>query len=64
MDNLPSGYRLTLQFDNSEAKKLSFYQDGFPIGFKKDGKYYINNHAHIIIKVYNTHTGNELSPDT
>ena len=54
MDNLPSGLRKSVS-QLHRSGRLSYYQDGFPIGYKKDGTYYINNHAHIVIKIYNTY---------
>lgn len=51
LDNLPAGLRVvTLTGDRGTL--LSYYEDGFPIGYKdENGAYYIYNHAHIIIKV-------------
>lgn len=53
LDNLPSGLRKTGIFDNM-LSKISFYQDGFPIGYRKLGKYFIYNHSKIHVKVYYT----------
>ena len=55
LDNLPSGLRQTIVIDRV-SYRVSFYQDGFPIGYKKQGKYNIYNHANIFIKVF--YTGN------
>jgi len=53
LDNLPSGFRIT-SFDERGASKYSYYQDGFPIGFKLEGGYYINNHVNIVVQVHQT----------
>jgi transmembrane 9 superfamily member 2/4 len=49
LDNLPSGYRVSVP----ETKtNLAFYKNGIPIGFTLNGVRYIYNHHHIIVKVY------------
>ena len=53
LDNLPSALRQTITYD-WVPQRISYYQDGFPIGFKKSGKYYIYNHVIIYTKVYYT----------
>lgn len=57
LDTLPAGFRTT-SFASNERR--SIYQDGFPIGFKQDSKYYINNHHIINIQVY--YTGSSEAP--
>ena len=54
LDNLPSGHRIALL---TTKTKYNLYQQGFPIGIKRDDKYYIYNHHHIIIKVYKNPSG-------
>ena len=51
IDDLPSGYRVSVP---ESQTSLIFYQSGVPIGFKSNGKRYIYNHHHIILKVYQT----------
>jgi transmembrane 9 superfamily member 2/4 len=53
LDNLPSGYRQTALI-NRVPYRVSIYQDGFPIGYRKRGEYFIYNHANIFVKVYFT----------
>lgn len=52
LDNLPSGFRQTLYSSDEQKTKISYYQDGFPIGFKEGRDYYLNNHHHIVIKIH------------
>jgi len=54
LDNLPSGFRRTIIEGTSKGAKFSFYQNGFPIGFKKDNEYYVNNHVNIIVQIHET----------
>lgn len=28
---------------------LTYYSQGFPVGEMKDGKYYVNNHVHMVV---------------
>ncbi|CAG9326160.1 unnamed protein product [Blepharisma stoltei] len=56
MDNLPSGLRQTI-VNGNEGTKVSYYQDGFPIGYKEGKNYFIYNHHHIVIQVYPTLSG-------
>jgi len=58
MDNLPSGLRMNLRYSDNQNVRANYYQDGFPIGYKKENRYFVNNHAHIVVKVHN------LSDDT
>ena len=53
LDNLPSGLRQTGVFDQA-LYRISFYQDGFPIGYRKLGRYFLYNHVKLHIKVYYT----------
>lgn len=48
LDNLP----VALRTYDSYGDIKTLYQDGFPIGFKIDNRYYVYNHAHIIIRVH------------
>ena len=50
LDNLPAGLRVVLTAGES-GTRLSYYEDGFPIGYKDGEVYYIYNHAHIIVKI-------------
>lgn len=54
MDNLPAGLRISLAMNE---KNLGIYEDGFPIGFKAHGNYYIYNHHHIIVKTHDQGDG-------
>ena len=49
LDDLPAGFRRT-----SKTEKIiySMYQDGFPLGFKENDEYFLNNHHSITIQVY------------
>lgn len=51
LDGLPSGYRVPV---NATKTNLAFYQDGVPIGFKANGKRFLYNHHHFIVKVHQT----------
>lgn len=54
LDGLPAGLRQTV-IDEGKAFRRSYYQDGFPIGFKQDGQYFLYNHMHIIVQTYQTY---------
>lgn len=54
LDTLPSGYRISVQ---TSGKNIDFYQYGVPIGFTYNGKKYIYNHHHIIIKTFDNLDG-------
>jgi transmembrane 9 superfamily protein 2/4 len=52
LDSLPAGWRWT----NFKGKfQYSMYEDGFPLGYKQAGDYYIFNHHNIIIQVNKDH---------
>ena len=52
LDKLPSGY-FTYFKDKAHNKIKNFtnYHSGIPIGFKKNGKYYINNHLIFYVSI-------------
>ena len=54
LDSLPAGFHKTIISENNTQNEISIYQDGFPVGFKYQGEYYINNHHNIIIEIYPT----------
>jgi transmembrane 9 superfamily protein 2/4 len=47
LDQLPAGYRVT---QTSNKKNFLSYTSGIPIGFESDGKIFVYNHLHFIIK--------------
>ena len=49
MDSLPSGLRIT---SGMKETNLGVYQNGFPLGYKFNGNFYIYNHHHIIVKIH------------
>ncbi|CAG9319570.1 unnamed protein product [Blepharisma stoltei] len=51
LDNLPAGFRQTINKGDLKTK-ISYYQDGFPIGFREGRDFYVNNHHHIVIKIH------------
>lgn len=54
LDSLPSGLRIS---STTTEQNLGIYEDGFPIGYKYDDKFYIYNHHHIIIKTHDEGDG-------
>ena len=50
LDNLPAGIRFVTKYSTSYMR-WSYYDDGFPIGYKYQDNYYIYNHMHIVVKV-------------
>ena len=48
LDSLPSGYRISLE---DKQINIEIFQSGVPLGFTINGKKYIYNHHHIIVKV-------------
>lgn len=49
LDGLPSGYRVSVK---DKQTHYAFYQNGVPVGFKANGKKFIYNHHHFVVKVY------------
>ena len=54
LDSLPSGLRISLA---ENEKNLAVYEDGFPLGYKAHGYYFLYNHHHIIVKVHEEKEG-------
>jgi len=50
VDSLPAATKHT-HYDNDSPVSESWF-DGFPLGFKEDGRYFINNHASFTIKYH------------
>ena len=51
LDGLPAGLRQTI-IEEGKAFRRSYYQDGFPIGFKMNDKYFVFNHMHLIVQTH------------
>jgi hypothetical protein len=52
IDNLPAGVLRSFIGNGINDSKIAYYENGFPIGFKIEDEYYINNHINLIIKVH------------
>lgn len=45
---------LVLRFRGGQGKTLTYYAQGFPVGFKdtSSGTYYVNNHVHMVVEYH------------